>query len=43
MKLGIDFGTCYSSAALLIDGVLRLGDKNHCHNLKILIKVFGEK
>lgn len=23
MKLGIDFGTCYSSAALLIDGVLR--------------------
>ena len=23
MKLEIDFGTCYSSAALLIDGVLR--------------------
>ena len=23
MKLGIDFGTCYSSAAILLDGVLR--------------------
>ena len=23
MRLGIDFGTCYSSAAILLDGVLR--------------------
>lgn len=23
MRLGIDFGTCYSSAALLLDGIAR--------------------